>query len=59
MKKLIIGLALIASFALPASAAADYVDAFGNHYTDAQVTQFCHALRPGSASYLRYDCGTR
>lgn len=56
MKKLIIALAIAASFAVPVVASADYTTPFGNTYTDAQWSQFCAALRPGSAAYVRYDC---
>jgi hypothetical protein len=49
VKKLVIVLAILASALVPVAASADY--------TDAQVSQFCHAVRPGSASWVRYDCG--
>lgn len=56
MKRLILALAFVGALALPAAAAADYTTPFGNTYTDAQVAQFCAALRPGSAAYVRYGC---
>jgi hypothetical protein len=54
LRRILVGAVLIASFALPLSASASYTDPFGHTYTDAQVAQFCAAVRPGSASWLRY-----
>jgi hypothetical protein len=56
MKRLILALAFVGAVALPMTAAADYTTIFGNTYTDAQVAQFCAALRPGSAAYIRHGC---
>lgn len=50
-------LTILLTLAFTMSAAADYTSPFGNHYTDEQVAQFCAALRPGSAAWVRYDCG--
>lgn len=61
VKNLIVALVIAAAAALgvAGAASADYTDPFGNTYTDAQVQQFCAALRPGSAAYARYDCANQ
>lgn len=59
VKQLIVAFIIALVFMLPLSlsASADVTTPFGNTYTEAQRAQFCAAVRPGSASWVRYDCG--